>query len=115
IESLPLSAGDIVEVMKDDEEVQKVRIQPNELESRLAWRHGMLLFQGDPLSRVVEEISRYTSIRIEVDENVRDVRVLGYFRTGDIEGILLTMQDTFHIEVERLSDDHIVLKSNGQR
>lgn len=114
-EALPLSAGEVVAVDKDDQEVQKIRVQPNELESRLAWRHGMLLFQGDPLSRVVEEISRYTSIRIEVDEAVRDIQVLGYFRTGDIEGILLTMQDTFHINVERLSDEHIVLKSSDQR
>jgi ferric-dicitrate binding protein FerR (iron transport regulator) len=46
-----------------------------------------------------------------VDEDVKDIEVLGYFRTGDIEGILLTMEVTFHIRVDRLSEEHIVLRT----
>ncbi|MES2623642.1 MAG: FecR domain-containing protein [Pseudomonadota bacterium] len=114
IESIPLSAGESVEVEETSDEILKQTFQPEELATRLAWRDGMLLFEGDPLAKVIEEVSRYTSIQIDVDEAARDIQVLGLFRTGDIEGVLLAMQDTFNLTVERLSDDHIVLRSDNQ-
>jgi transmembrane sensor len=112
-EPIPLAAGESVHVEETSDTVLKQTFEPEELESRLAWREGMLLFEGDPLEQVIQEVSRYTSIRIDVDENVRDIAVLGYFRTGDIEGILLAVQNTFNLKVERLSEDHIVLTANN--
>jgi transmembrane sensor len=110
---IPLEAGESVHVDETNDTILKQTFQPDELESRLAWREGMLLFQGDPLEKVIQEVSRYTSIRIDVDENVRDIAVLGYFRTGDVEGVLLAMQNTFNLKVERPSKDHIVLTANN--
>jgi transmembrane sensor len=112
-EPIPLAAGESVHVEETTDTILKQTFQPEELESRLAWREGMLLFEGDPLEQVIHEVSRYTSIRIDVDENVRDIAVLGYFRTGDIEGVLLAVQNTFNLKVERLSEDHIVLTANN--
>jgi transmembrane sensor len=102
-----------VQLTQQSEDVVKQKFRPDQLESKLAWRDGMLLFEGDPLEKVVREVSRYTAIRIDVDASVRDIEVLGYFRTGDIDGILLTMRDTFGVKVERLSEDHIVLKADN--
>lgn len=113
VKPIPLAAGESVHVEEVSGTILKQTFQPQELENRLAWREGMLLFEGDPLERVIHEVSRYTSIRIDVDENVRDIAVLGYFRTGDIEGVLLAVQNTFNLKVERLSDDHIVLTANN--
>jgi transmembrane sensor len=113
VEPIPLAAGESVQVEQTSDTILKQTFQPEELETRLAWREGMLLFEGDPLEHVIHEVSRYTSIRIDVDENVRDIAVLGYFRTGDIEGVLLAVQNTFNLKVERLSEDHIVLTANN--
>jgi transmembrane sensor len=113
VEPIPLTAGESVHVEETTDTILKQTFEPEELESRLAWREGMLLFEGDPLEQVIQEVSRYTSIRIDVDENVRDIAVLGYFRTGDIEGVLLAVQNTFNLKVERLSEDHIVLTANN--
>jgi transmembrane sensor len=110
---MALTAGESVQIKQEDEAIVKQKFRPEELETKLAWRDGMLLFEGDPLEKVVHEVSRYTSIRIDVDDAVRNIEVLGYFRTGDIEGVLLTMRDTFHVKVERLSEDHIVLKAEN--
>jgi len=110
---IALSAGESVQLTQQSEDVVKQKFRPDQLESKLAWRDGMLLFEGDPLEKVVREVSRYTAIRIDVDASVRDIEVLGYFRTGDIDGILLTMRDTFGVKVERLSEDHIVLKADN--
>ena len=114
VEPIPLAAGESVEVQEESDTILKHTFQAEELASKLAWREGMLLFQGNPLEQVIQEVSRYTSIRIDVDEAVRNIEVLGYFRTGDVEGVLLAVQNTFHLKVERLSEDHIVLKSENQ-
>lgn len=108
---ISLIAGESLHINENDGNVIKENVTGAELESRLAWRQGMLLFQGDSLEKAIREVSRYTDIQIDVDEKVRDISVLGNFRTGDIEGMLLSLSITFNLQVERLSEDHIVLKS----
>ncbi|MAY03687.1 MAG: hypothetical protein CMQ38_12010 [Gammaproteobacteria bacterium] len=89
--------------------VQSERLQVDEIEVRLAWRHGMLLFQGDSLEQVLEEVNRYTTIQIEADSAIKDMRVEGYFRTGDIDALLLAMENNFNIDVQRVNENYIYL------
>jgi transmembrane sensor len=110
---MALAAGDVVSFDKATETVVREKVQPVEMENRLAWRDGMLLFEGDSLESVVREISRYTPITIEVDEEVKNISVLGYFRTGDIDAVLVTMRDTFGLTVERQSENLIRLKARN--
>ncbi len=105
-----LQAGESARVMEQEAEILTRRMQPNEVEGRLAWRHGMLLFQGDPLDEVIMEVSRYTRVRIDVDDSVRDVKVVGYFSTGDVDGLLLTMRETFNVDVVMLDESHFFLR-----
>lgn len=112
---MALAAGDVVSFDKASETVIREKIKPVEMENRLAWRDGMLLFEGDPLEAVVKELSRYTPITIEVDEAAKNISVLGYFRTGNIDAILVTMRDTFGLDVERQSENHILLKARNQQ
>lgn len=106
---LSLSAGESARVSEQNVATEKRRMQPMEIEGRLAWRHGMLLFQGDTLEQAIKEVSRYTSIHIEMDDAVKDIQVVGYFRTGDIDPLLRTMEETFQVNVQRIDDDHIYL------
>lgn len=110
---IALAAGDVVSFDKASETVTRQKVQPVEMENRLAWRDGMLLFEGDSLESAVRELSRYTPITIEVDEAIKNISVLGYFRTGDIDAILVTMRDTFGLTVERQSENHILLKARN--
>ena len=83
--------------------------QPLELlERRLAWHGGMLEFKGDSLDLIVEQVSRYTEAEIEIlDEDIRDVRLGGYFRIGDIEGLASALDVGFNIQVSVVSDSLI--------
>ncbi len=113
-ESVPLSAGETAaSVSNPTFAVEKTQILSNEMEVKLAWTHGMLLFQGSTLEQVLGEMSRYTTMTIEADAAIRDMPVAGYFRAGDIDGLLVTMQQDFQIESERLADDHIVLRARN--
>lgn len=107
---MSLAAGEYAAVGTSEQPIETRKLNPAEIEVRLAWRHGMLLFQDQPLAQVLDEVSRYTSVVIEAEEAVRNIRVGGYFRAGDIDGLLLAMQENFPIGVFKVSDEHFILK-----
>ncbi len=113
-ENVPLSAGETAASANNPTfAVEKTQILSNDMEVKLAWTHGMLLFQGNTLEQVLGEVSRYTTLTIEAEASIRDMPVDGYFRAGDIDGLLVAMQQNFQIESERLGDDHIVLRARN--
>src|SRR5690606_18070024 len=107
------AAGEYIEVeLAQSTAPQKHQIEAEAIEIKLAWRHGMLLFQGDPLEKVLREVGRYTTIRLEAEEDIRNLAVKGYFRTGDVDGLLVAMQNNFPITIERVSDSYIRLSAS---
>ncbi|WP_375204233.1 FecR family protein [Hyphococcus sp.] len=81
------------------------------IDRELAWRRGMLIFEGEPLENVVSELSRYSEARfIIVDDSIRDRRVGGYFRTDDVESLLSVLEHGLSIEVDREGDGLIMLR-----
>ncbi len=89
-----------------------VRLDAADLDTRLAWQRGMLIFQGEPLQQILVEVARYTTTEIVLaDDALRDVRVGGYFRAGDVDGLLEALRENFQIEFERLGADRVVLRT----
>jgi transmembrane sensor len=81
-----------------------------ETEARLAWQKGMMIFQGEPLERVLAEMNRYTSTKFVVaDETLRGVRIGGDFRAGDVDGLLTALRDNFLIDSQRDAQGRILL------
>ena len=105
---LTLSAGEIAII---DRGVASVRaIDSVEIDAKLSWHEGFVVTQGNPLSAVIEDVSRYTETTIIIaDDSIRNLRVGGYFRAGDVEGLLLALEESFGIDAERLGDDLVVL------
>jgi len=106
-----INAGQSVEYEKENiHPVQQ--IEPKLMSQKLAWQHGMLVFDGDPLEKVVNEISRYTDTRIVIsDPAIRSIRVGGYFRTGETEALLTVLQDNFSIQVDHSEENIIYLSA----
>jgi transmembrane sensor len=84
-------------------------IDPTEIEVQLSWRRGMLVFNGEPLASALLEIGRYTTVVFVPDDSIRNVRVGGYFRAGDIDGLLAALRESFDIDSRRLADGRISL------
>ena len=81
-----------------------------ELNRKLSWRRGLLSFAGEPLSEVLTEVSRYTEFKIEVDDPaIGALPIGGYFKVGEVEGLLSALEGTFDIQVEYLEDDRVRL------
>jgi transmembrane sensor len=50
-----------------------------------SWQNGQLVFDNEPLSQVVERISRYSTVPVTVaDANTGALRMSGVFNTGDV-------------------------------
>lgn len=105
---VPLAEGQ--HVVFDDEIELIQRVEPAEIEKRLAWRDGMLLFDNDPLEEVVNKINRYTSVKFVIsDSDIRDLRFGGYFRTSDVSSILATLEEGFGIRAEKINPNLVYL------
>lgn len=86
-------------------------IEPADVARKLLWREGVLAFSGEPLSAVVADVSRYTDIMIKIeDQEIRDVPVIGYFRTGDIEELFEALEIMADLEVEIRGPKSVLLK-----
>ena len=72
------------------------------LERRLAWREGMLAFDGEPLREATIEIERQTGVRFQFAEaDLGDLRVGGYINATDLEAFLLLLDNNLGIEAQR--------------
>jgi transmembrane sensor len=97
-------------------EVETVRrLAPAEMDARLAWQRGMLIFTGETLDIVLSEVDRYTNTEFVLeDDALRLVRVGGYFRTGDIDGLLEALRTNFGI-ASRKEGNRVVLSAMSSR
>jgi transmembrane sensor len=90
------------------------KLDPEDIEIRLAWQDGMLIFESEPLNEVLAEFSRYTAVEFALeDARLGDQRIGGLIGAGDIEGLLNTLRDNFQIEAERESEARIVLRQRN--
>jgi transmembrane sensor len=94
--------------------IQQLNLSYEQVQTDLAWQQGMLVFHGEPLAEALQEISRYTSIRFTLaDEQVKQRRVAGYFKAGDIQGLLFALENNFNIVYDKLDEQTIVLSSGS--
>lgn len=100
-ESLSVLQGERVVLGVENE--QLVKVSDKEIEMMLSWQAGSLEFNGEPLENAISEISRYTSVEFEFDDDeIRHVRIAGVFKVGDVNGLLLALDDTFNISSRKI-------------
>jgi len=103
-----VSAGQQIEYGAKMSEVEVAT--PDEIKQIDDWRTGMLLFRGESLGYVVDELSRYSTTRfVFADDDIRTIQVGGYFNAKDIDALLLTLEHNFSIDVTRTSKDVVLL------
>lgn len=96
-------------VMGQEAEVARP-ISEAEIKAKLSWREGSLIFRGESLAEVVQEVERYTGVEfVFVDENLKEVHVSGFFKAGDVEGMLAVLKENFDVEFQRESENRVLL------
>ncbi len=94
-----------------DEQLGSIQtLDPSDIVRRLAWRDRMLIFDGDTLETVIAEVSRYGPVEIVIsDPALSELRIGGYFRTGETDDLLSALESGFGVRVERAVDERIYL------
>ena len=97
---------DVVEVVPGTQaEAQPgrpVQMRKANVERTFAWRERRLVFEGEPLSTVVEEFNRYNSPPLVIsDPRLREERISGVFGANDPESLLDFLVKVDHISITR--------------
>lgn len=105
-----VTKGEKVLLGVDRETISKV--SDSALSAELSWRQGNLIFRGETLAVAIAEVSRYTPVRFEIaDERLKELRIGGLFKAGDVDGLLATLKENFNIDSERLDAERVLLKA----
>jgi transmembrane sensor len=95
-----VTAGELLQLRRDGSS-QLLQLDAAAIESRLAWRRSVLIFDGDTLADVVAEVSRYSARPLRLaDPAVGRMRIVGYFPSSDLQSLLRTLHANFGIEAE---------------
>ncbi|CAG7855795.1 hypothetical protein MCAMS1_00050 [biofilm metagenome] len=81
-----------------------------------AWREGLIVFKGERLGVVLEQLSRYHTIKLSTgNSKLAALKVSGSFPAHDLNLALNTMATSLPIKVNRQRDGTIVLIPTGNR
>ena len=106
--SVAVAAGEEILLGSRDEIV--VPVSPEEIEVKLSWREGRLIFEGESLAEAVEEIGRYTTIEFVIqDEDLKKIKIGGRYRAGDVDALLISLKENFDVGSERTGEGTILL------
>ncbi|MDA9095866.1 FecR domain-containing protein [Porticoccaceae bacterium] len=100
-----LKTSDAVSTLNSGALLERIASPENDdLAKRLAWRDGLLVFSGETLEQVVAEVSRYTTVHIELSSpEIRDIEIAGQVHVGDTESMFKALESNFGLKVNRLS------------
>ena len=84
------------------------------LERKLSWQYGMLEFVNAPLGDVIDEVSRYTSKTLVIeDPELESYPVTIVARTDNIEGLLSNLDiSTDAFAVTHVSDSRVLISTH---
>lgn len=110
-----LKAGEATSFNSRSGRMEVYQLGPPELQRRLAWQEGYLVFAGEPLSEVVAQLNRYSTTTLAIgDPKLASIAIGARFRIGDLGAVLNLLNTTFGIRARRVNDRSIRLESGPQ-
>ncbi|MCD9006334.1 FecR domain-containing protein [Luteimonas sp. XNQY3] len=96
-----LEAGQQADLRGTTTQVRRLPLP--DVDREVAWRSGTVYFENRPLHEVVDELARYTPLRIELGSDARDLPVGGTFQSNPqgAEALLSMLSDGFGLHVRR--------------
>ncbi|MCY3839744.1 MAG: FecR domain-containing protein [Gammaproteobacteria bacterium] len=87
------------------------RVVTVDMEQVAGWRAGQLVFRDDPLRDVIDEINRYSTRKLVLDDDERldGIQIGGVFKAGSTDSFLRAVEELYPVEAHRLGPDQIAL------
>ena len=82
-------------------------------ELALAWREGKLVFDNEPLERVVARMNNYVSTPITVQADIAKLPISGVFKAGDTTAFIGAVKTYFAIEEVRTARGILLMRGIG--
>jgi transmembrane sensor len=77
-------------------------IEAGDVEARTAWQHGLIICENRTLEELLAEVERYTPAKfVLADEALRDVRISGQFRIGNVNAVRQALRQQFSVGSHR--------------
>ncbi len=89
--------------------------QPQLQQRPAAWREGELVFEQEPLGRVVHRLGRYTRRRLVVEEGAAQLAISGHVRIAQAERWLRGLPQFAPVQVSVLDDGGLRIARRGGR
>ena len=81
----------------------------NDIRAKLSWQNGLITFRGETLEEVIQEISRYTELDIQLrNPELKNLRLGGVFKSGDLDGLYAILKTNFGISTT-IVDNKVIL------
>ncbi len=94
------------------EEEIKHAVSADEIEVKLSWKEGRLIFNSEPLEKALAEVERYTTVEfVFLDESLKSRTISGRFRAGDVDALLASLRMNFNITHEFVGENRVLLSS----
>jgi transmembrane sensor len=110
-----VAGGEEAVIRHVEETLQKIEaeeIKTEEIAVKLSWRNGNIVFTGETLEEAVEEVERYTAVEfVFLDEDSKQEEIAGFFKAGDVEGLLAVLRQEFKISYQWVGDHKVELAS----
>jgi transmembrane sensor len=91
-------------------------LSETELDRKLAWRQGQLIYSGQPLAEVLADISRYSDIQIELaDPALGNLPVGGAFSVSQTDAIFASLENNFGVHAQWIDARHVRLTSASDK
>jgi transmembrane sensor len=112
------SAGDAMDRIYLDPGEQLVmvpsaepRISHVDIERVTAWERGEIVFDNEPLARVIRRMNRYGPRHIVIgDDRAGALRISGVFHEGDVDGFVSTIAAYLPIRAHERPDGEVILR-----
>jgi transmembrane sensor len=100
-----------------DDKIEYLRpLSDTEINRQLAWRQGVLVYAGEPLARVVADVSRYTKVKIELGSpRLAELPVGGYFEIDKIGAMFEALENNFGIHAQWRDSLHVRLVADDAK
>ena len=88
------------------------RVRRVDPERETSWRHGQVIFDDTRLSEAIDELNRYSTARIELDDaKLADLRISGTFDTGRTSAFVEAVTAYFPIRIDHADEHTVTLKA----
>jgi transmembrane sensor len=93
---------------------RKAVLDTADVERRIAWRKGLLVFDGQQLGAAAEEVNRYSELRVVIDDpTLARAEFMGVFKLGDANAFAGAAAHAFNGEVIRRGDELVVVRQQN--